>query len=181
MWFVVGLLIMLSPEFAVLLQVKGTVTAGSAIMYCYIGLAVGDIVFGFLSQILKTRKKIIFFALICAAILIYVYLNSFNISSDEFYLLCLVMGFFIGYWAVFVTIAAEQFGTNLRSTVTTTVPNFVRGSVVILTLSFQALKGSFGLDGAAYIIGFTTIALALISLFFMEETFDKDLDYLEEN
>jgi MFS family permease len=181
MWFVVGLLIMLAPEFAVLLQVKGTVTAGSAIMYCYIGLAVGDIVFGFLSQILKTRKKIIFFALICAAILIAVYLNSFDISSGEFYLLCLVMGFFIGYWAVFVTIAAEQFGTNLRSTVTTTVPNFVRGSVVILTLSFQALKGSFGLDGAAYIIGFTTIALALISLFFMEETFDKDLDYLEEN
>ena len=91
MWFVVGLLIMLSPEFAVLLQVKGTVTAGSAIMYCYIGLAIGDLAFGFLSQILKTRKKIIFFALICVSILVFVYLNSFNISSDEFYLLCLAM------------------------------------------------------------------------------------------
>lgn len=181
MWFVVGLLIMLSPEFAVMLNVQGNITAGSSIMFCYIGLAIGDLSFGFLSQLLKTRKKIIYFALICVSILVVIYLNSYNISADMFYALCLVIGIFIGYWAVFVTIAAEQFGTNLRATVTTTVPNFVRGSVVLLTLSFQALKGHFGLDGAAYIVGFTTIALALISLYFMEETFHKDLDYLEKN
>jgi len=181
MWFVVGLLIILSPEFAALLKVQGTVTAGNSIMFCYIGLAIGDITFGFLSQILKTRKKIIYFALVSTSILVVIYLNSYFISAKMFYFICLIMGIFIGYWAVFVTIAAEQFGTNIRSTVTTTVPNFVRGSVIILTLSFQQLKEYYGLEGAAYIVGFTTIAIAFISLFFMEETYHKDLDYIEEN
>lgn len=181
MWFVVGLLIMLSPEFATHLGVTGKVTAGNSIMFCYIGLAIGDLATGFLSQIFGTRKKVIFFSLVLVSIMVLVYLNSFAISSDMFYVICLVMGMFIGYWAVFVTIAAEQFGTNLRATVTTTVPNFVRGSVVLLTLSFQYLKEPFGLIGAAYIVGFTTIALAFIALFFMEETYDKDLDYLEKD
>ena len=116
-----------------------------------------------------------------ASALIIVYLNANNISVNLFYALCFVMGISIGYWAVFVTVASEQFGTNLRATVTTTVPNFVRGGVVLITLSFEALKGSFGLTGAAAIVGSVTIILAVISLFFMEETYDKDLDYLEES
>ena len=181
MWFVVGLLIMLSPEFAVYLGVKGNITAGNSIMFCYIGLTIGDLASGFLSQILGSRKKIIFFSLLFVSAMVLVYLNSFRISSGMFYLLCFVLGIFIGYWAVFVTIASEQFGTNLRATVTTTVPNFVRGSVVLITLSFHGLIQPFGLIGAAYIVGFVTIALAFIALYFMEETFDKDLNYLEEN
>ncbi len=180
MWFVVGILIILSPEFAVKLGVQGSVSAGKSIMYCYAGLVLGDLISGFSSQFFQSRKRIVLVFLVLTSLLVIVYLNTYNISLNLFYTLCFVMGISIGYWAVFVTIASEQFGTNLRATVTTTVPNFVRGGVVVITLSFEALKGSFGLGGAAAIVGSITIALALISLYFMEETYHKDLDYLEE-
>jgi MFS family permease len=181
MWFVVGILIILSPEFAVKLGVTGSVAAGKSIMYCYSGLVLGDLISGFSSQVFRSRKRVVLTFLLLASALIIVYLNANNISVNLFYALCFVMGISIGYWAVFVTVASEQFGTNLRATVTTTVPNFVRGGVVLITLSFEALKGSFGLAGAAAIVGSVTIILAVISLFFMEETYDKDLDYLEES
>ena len=180
MWFVVGILIILSPEFAVHLGVQGDVAAGKAIMYCYAGLVLGDLISGFSSQYFRSRKRIVLVFLGLASLLILIYLNAPHMSLNMFYTLCFVMGVSIGYWAVFVTIASEQFGTNLRATVTTTVPNFVRGGVVVITLSFEALKGTFGLTGAAGIVGFFTIALAVVSLFFMEETYHKELDYLEE-
>ncbi|MCX6304529.1 MAG: MFS transporter [Bacteroidetes bacterium] len=179
MWFVVGILVMLSPEFAVKLGVAGSVSAGKSIMYCYAGLVLGDLLSGFSSQVFQSRKRIVLIFILLASCLIVVYLNAHNLPLNLFYALVFVMGISIGYWAVFVTIASEQFGTNLRSTVTTTVPNFVRGGVVLITLSFEALKGSFGLEGAAAIVGIITIVLALVSLWFMEETFNKDLDYLE--
>ncbi len=181
MWFVVGILIMLSPEFAVKLGVTGSVSAGKSIMYCYSGLVLGDLLSGFSSQFFRSRKRIVLIFLMLASALIIVYLNSYHLPLNLFYALVFVMGISIGYWAVFVTIASEQFGTNLRATVTTTVPNFVRGGVVLITLSFDALKSSFGLEGAAAIVGFITIALALVSLFYMEETYNKELNYLEEN
>jgi MFS family permease len=179
MWFVVGILIMLSPEFAVKLGVTGSIVAGKSIMYCYAGLVLGDLISGFSSQVFRSRKRIVLVFLFLASALIISYLNANGISQNLFYTLCFLMGISIGYWAVFVTIASEQFGTNLRATVTTTVPNFVRGGVVLITLSFESLKGSFGLEGAAAIVGAVTVLLAVTSLFFMEETFDKDLDYLE--
>jgi MFS transporter, putative metabolite:H+ symporter len=179
-WFVVGILIILSPEFAVKLGVNGSVIAGRSIMYAYAGIVAGGLLSGFASQIFQSRKRIVFVFLLLTCAFVMVYLNAHNIPVKLFYALCFALGISIGYWSVFVTIAAEQFGTNLRATVTTTVPNFVRGAVVLITLSFEGLKGSFGLVGAAYIVGFVTIALAIISLFFMEETYHKDLDYLEE-
>jgi MFS transporter, putative metabolite:H+ symporter len=180
MWFVVGILIILSPEFADNLCVNGTVTAGKSIMYCYSGLVLGDLLSGFSSQVFRSRKRIVLVFLLLTATMILIYLNATNISLNLFYTLCFFMGISIGYWAVFVTIASEQFGTNLRATVTTTVPNFVRGGVVVITLSFDGLKGGLGLQGAALVVGFFTISLALVSLYFMEETYDKDLNYLEE-
>jgi hypothetical protein len=90
------------------------------------------------------------------------------------------LGFASGYWATFVTIASEQFGTNLRATVTTTVPNFVRGSVVVITFSWKSRQESLGIINSAYIVGFATIVIALISLSQLKETFAKDLDYVEE-
>jgi putative MFS transporter len=179
-WFVVSILIILSPEFAVLLGVDGKVSAGNSIMYSYTGLVVGDLLSGFSSQLLKSRKRIILVFLLLTSVFIGVYLSSSGLTVNTFYALCFVLGISIGYWAVFVTIASEQFGTNLRATVTTTVPNFVRGAVVLITLSFTALKSTFGLVGSAYIVGFTTIALALFALYFMEETYHKDLDYFEK-
>jgi MFS transporter, putative metabolite:H+ symporter len=181
MWFVVGILVMFSPEFAVKLGVKGTVSAAQSIMYCYSGLVVGDLLSGFLSQYFRSRRRIVLIFLLMAAVLSGVYLNSHNLPLNLFYALVFIIGVSIGYWAVFVTIASEQFGTNLRATVTTTVPNFVRGGVVVITLSFDALKSSFGVQGGAAIVGAFTFFMGLFALFFMEETYSKDLNYLEEH
>ncbi|MEI7897654.1 MAG: MFS transporter [bacterium] len=181
MWFVVGILVMFSPEFAVKLGVNGSVSAAKSIMFCYSGLVVGDLISGFSSQYFRSRKRIVLIFLLAAATMAGVYLNSHDLPVSLFYALVFIMGISIGYWAVFVTIASEQFGTNLRATVTTTVPNFVRGGVVVITLSFEALKGSFGVQGAAAMVGGFTFAMGLVALYFMEETYLKDLNYLEEN
>ncbi|MGE5403196.1 MAG: MFS transporter [Ignavibacteriales bacterium] len=179
-WFVVGVLITFSPEFGRTLGVTGPVSAGTAIMFTYLGLVFGDIASGFGSQIIKSRKKVVFTFLVMTAILVVVYLFSYGVSTTYFYALCGMIGFFIGYWAVFVTIASEQFGTNLRATVTTTVPNFVRGATVPITLSFSALKGHFGIIHSAMIVGAVSLLIALAALYFMEESYHKDLNYLEE-
>ncbi|MFZ4464109.1 MAG: MFS transporter [Bacteroidales bacterium] len=179
-WFVVGILIILSPEFSVLLGVKGVVSAGTSIMFAYSGLVAGDILSGFSSQLMRSRKRIVLIFLIFTSIFVVTYLSSSGWSTSAFYTLCFFLGISIGYWAVFVTIASEQFGTNLRATVTTSVPNFVRGGTVLITLSFEALKPHIGIVNAAYIVGFATLIIAVVSLYFMEETFHKDLDYLEK-
>lgn len=179
LWFVVGVLVTFSPEFGKELNATEPLSAGTGIMYCYIGIAVGDIVAGFLSQIWRSRKKVMLVFLLLTGVSIVVYLNAEGMNSQEFIWLVLFLGFASGYWATFVTIASEQFGTNLRATVTTTVPNFVRGSLVLATLSFTALKGSLGIINSALVVGFVSLAIALFALYQLKETFGKDLDYLE--
>jgi hypothetical protein len=155
-------------------------TGGKAIMWCYTGLTLGDFASGMMSQILRSRKKaLLFFHLLSAATIVW-YLSSGNISQDYFYLKIFLIGFGVGYWAVFVTIASENFGTNLRATVTTTVPNFARGLLVPITMFYTALRDSFGQISAAYVVGATTVAIALIALYFSKETYGEDLDYVEE-
>ena len=178
-WFVVGILITFSPELAKAIGVLFPISAGKSIMYCYIGLSVGDLASGWLSQLLRSRRKAVGIFLALTTFFIGVYLTSHELSVFEFYSLCVALGFSTGYWAVFVTIAAEQFGTNMRATVTTSVPNFVRGAVVPLTLGFQALKVSYDLRVSAFIVGGVAMAIAFAALWFMAETFGKDLDYLE--
>src|SRR5690606_38059858 len=114
-----------------------TISAGHAIAWCYAGLVVGDIASGALSQWLRSRKKVMALFLVLNLAMVFVYLNAFGISTSGFYMLCLAMGFSVGYWVIFVTIAAEQFGTNIRATVTTTVPNFVRGALPLIIIFYQ--------------------------------------------
>jgi putative MFS transporter len=179
LWFVVGVLVTFSPEFGKELNATEPLSAGTGIMYCYIGIALGDIVAGFMSQMLKSRKKVMLTFLLMTAVSIVVYLNAEGMTPKDFIWLALFLGFSSGYWATFVTIASEQFGTNLRATVTTTVPNFVRGSLVLATLSFTTLKGSIGIINSALTVGFISLAIALIALYQLKETFAKDLDYVE--
>jgi hypothetical protein len=179
-WFVVGVLITFSPEFAKSLGVEGTVSAGNAVMFCYLGLVFGDLASGLLSQLLKSRRQVVFLFLLITIAGIGWYFMASGVSAALFYAICCFLGFGSGYWAIFVTIAAEQFGTNLRATVATTVPNFVRGMVVPITMLFQLFRKQLGLEPAALAVGSICLAVALFSLSRLQETFHKDLDYFEE-
>lgn len=182
LWFVVGILITLSPEFGKVLGVHGEVNAGAAVAWCYGGLVLGDIASGLLSQYLKSRIKVVYAYLFLSIITISAYFLLIDLSLFSFYAICLCLGFSVGYWVIFMTIATEQFGTNIRATVTTTVPNFVRGAVVPLSLLFQYLKGLFqgSLIYAGIAVAMLSLGLAFWALTNMQETFSKDLDYLEE-
>ncbi|WP_281239312.1 MFS transporter [Flavobacterium praedii] len=185
-WFLVGVLITFSPEFAKALGVQQaeTIMAGKAIAFCYTGLVFGDIASGLLSQWLKSRKKIMALFLIFNLLMVFVYLNAYGISATAFYILCFTMGFSVGYWVLFVTIAAEQFGTNIRATVTTTVPNFVRGSLPLIILIYSFFRDNL-LDGdilkSGMIVGSLLSIISLLALWKMKETFYTDLDFTESN
>jgi len=179
-WFVVGVLITFSPEFAKVLNIQGQVSAGNAVMYCYMGLVAGDLVSGLLSQLFKSRKKVILLFLVLTVAAVGAYFGASGVTAATFYLICGLLGFGIGYWAIFVTVAAEQFGTNLRATVATTVPNFVRGMTVPITMLFQVVRKPLGIENGALAVGLLTLVIALFSLSRLQETFHKDLDYFEE-
>lgn len=180
-WFVVGILVAASPELGRQMGATGPVSAGDAVLATYVGLAVGDLSSGFLSQWVGSRKQVVALYLTATALLSAVYLSLSGPTPSFVYGLCMALGVAIGYWAVFVTIAAEQFGTNLRATVTTSVPNFVRGSVPLLTWSFKALQRDAGLSmsASARVVGLVCVSLAALSLFKMEETFGRELDFHE--
>ena len=180
-WYVVGILITFSPEFGRFLHIKEPVVAGKAIMFNYIGAVFGDIISGFGSQYFKSRKKTIFAFISMGAVFVFIYLFlSENLPVFWFYAICLGIGFSFGYWAVFVTIGAEQFGTNLRATVTTTIPNFVRGLTVAITSSFLFLKRYVSIVDAAIIVGIIVFVVAYIALWKLEESYHKNLDFMEE-
>lgn len=179
LWFVVGILITFSPEFGKVFGITEPISAGKSIMFCYIGLVFGDIFSGTLSQVLKSRKKVLYIFLTATLVCICVYLFLNSTSAFYFYSVCVLIGIAVGYWVIFVTNSSEQFGTNLRSTVTTTVPNFIRGSVIPLTTLFQALKPMIGIKYSAFAIGVVTIIIAIWATSKLEETYGKDLDYTE--
>jgi len=182
LWYVVGILITLSPEFGLALGVSAVVNAGVAVACCYAGLVLGDIASGLLSQYLKSRIKTVYVFLFLTTVTITVFLTGSEMNLLSFYLVCLLLGFSVGYWVIFITIATEQFGTNVRATVTTTAPNFVRGSVVPLSLLFQYFNKLFGESfiQAGFLVAFLSLGCAFWALNGMQETFSKDLDYIEE-
>jgi MFS family permease len=179
LWFVIGILVTFSPEFARALKIQGEINAAHAIAFAYVGITFGGFASGFFSQQLRSRKKIIFAFILFTLAAMAAYFLAAGISAATFYLIILFLGFGVGYWAVFVTVAAEQFGTNIRATVATTVPNFIRGSVVPLTLAFNFLKLRTGIIPSAAIVGAACIFIALWALRGLDETHGKDLDYIE--
>jgi MFS family permease len=178
-WFVIGILIGLSPEIAADMGMRPGPQAGQAVMLAYIGLSIGDLASGSLSQILRSRKKVVALFMALSVLGMVLYFTVASSSLVAFYASCLGLGVAVGYWAVFVTIASEQFGTNIRATATTTVPNFVRGAVPLITTSFTALKGPLGVTQAAVVVGVTCFAIGAVSLWTLDETYGKDLDFVE--
>lgn len=179
LWYVVGILITLSPEFYKALGGLEAVEAGRCVFFSYAGLVVGDILAGVLSQLLKSRRKVIFGFLVSVSLCILAYFNLRELTANQFYMLTFIMGICVGYWVLFVTVSAEQFGTNLRATVATSTPNFVRGSLIFISVIFSALKPSLGILSAGLITGVMTMVVAFIGLYFIDETFRKDLDFVE--
>lgn len=182
-WYVIGILVTFSKEFGQAFGISKEIDPGKAIMFSYAGLAAGDVAIGFVSQWLKSRKKAlyVFYGLTALFIMLF-FTSQWNGSPALMYVLCTALGFSIGFWAIFVTIGAEQFGTNLRATAATTIPNMVRGmlSLIILPL-FTILRGIKGVgyvDGAIY-TGIIVFIVSLLAVIYSAETYDKDLNYEE--
>jgi MFS transporter, putative metabolite:H+ symporter len=185
-WFVIGILVTFSPEFTKELGGATDINAGEAVMWAYVGLAAGDLGSGLLSQYLKSRRNTVLVFLVLCVIMSAWYLFAPSRTASETYLHAALLGFAAGYWAVFVTTAAEKFGTNLRATVATTVPNFVRGALAPSLFAFNTLRHSASpiisghpLVSAAVIVGGVTMVLAFIGWITLKETYGKDLDFIE--
>lgn len=181
-WFVIGILVNFSNRFATEFYGDNKIESGRAIMYAYAAIAIGDILVGFVSQYFKSRKKALYLFYLFS-IVSGIYFFSGSIQNDtSMYIACAMLGFSTGFWAIFVTMGAEQFGTNLRATAATTIPNFVRGSLPLINLLFVGLfQQSIGWSfvKSAMVTGVIVMVITLIAAYFTEETFHKDLDYIE--
>ncbi len=183
-WFVIGVLVTFSSEFGKWFGIKEPIDPGKAIMYAYAAISIGDIAIGFVSQWMKSRKKALFlFYGITILFMILFFTIQWNGSASKMYWICAGLGFGTGFWAIFVTMGAEQFGTNLRATAATTIPNMVRGMLAIFVLPlFQWLRG---MEGVGYVKGgiyaaVIIMTITVIAAVFTKETFGKDLNYVEE-
>lgn len=182
-WFVIGILVNLSNRFAQSLYGNTVLESGKAIMYAYIGIAVGDILIGLVSQYLRSRKKALYLFYGLSILSGILFFSGWNTNDDRMYAICLALGFSTGFWAIFVTMGAEQFGTNLRATAATTIPNMVRGALPLMNLLFKNLfqdAWGWSLVRSGIVTGVIVMAITLVAAWFTDETFSKDLNYVEE-
>ncbi|MBM4343173.1 MAG: MFS transporter [Deltaproteobacteria bacterium] len=179
-WFSIGILVVFANEFAKDLRIHGEVTGATAVFWAYLGLGVGDLSAGLISQALRSRRKALLLFLALDVVALVVYCNAHDSTVQTFCWVLFLVGTANGYWAVFATTAAEQFGTNLRATVATTAPNFVRGSLVAVEWAWKTLKPDLGRVGAAAWVGGACLLLAVVAVWAMRESFDDHLDFYEE-
>jgi len=181
-WYVIGILVNLSNRFAKEFYGDTQVESGRAIMFAYAAIAIGDILIGLVSQYFKSRKKALYLFYALTIISVALFFSPLNNSDVAMYGICALLGFSTGFWAIFVTMGAEQFGTNLRATAATTIPNMVRGALPLINLMFLNLfQKSWGwsLTKSGIVTGAVVIVVTLIAAYFTEETFHKDLNYVE--
>ncbi len=183
-WFVIGVLVTFSSEFGKQFGIKEKIDPGKAIMFAYAAISIGDILIGFVSQWLKSRKKALFiFYGITILFMVLFFTTQWNGSAAKMYWICAGLGFGTGFWAIFVTMGAEQFGTNLRATAATTVPNMVRGLLAIFILPlFQWLRN---MEGVGYVNGgiyaaIIIMVITIVAAIMTKETFNKDLNFVEK-
>jgi putative MFS transporter len=178
-WFVNGVVMTFTPEIGKAWGMTPIPSVSSVFTYYFIGLTFGDITCGFVSQYLKSRKKAIRLYLMLYTLGAVVFFAIGNHSLTLYYGTLLFLGFSVGYSIVLLTLAAEQYGTNIRATVTTSSLNILRATVIPQTLLFSLLVPGLGAPKAAVVVGIVAILLAFWGLRNLEETFDKNLDYTE--
>jgi MFS family permease len=181
-WYVIGILVNQSDRFAKAMFGSVTLDSGRSIMFAYVGISIGDIAIGLVSQYFKSRKKALLIFYILCIICLFIFFSSFNNSDASMYFICSALGFSTGFWAIFITMGAEQFGTNLRATAATTIPNMVRGAlplINLLFLDFFQKNLHWQIIQSGIITGVIVMAITLVAYYFTKETFHKDLDYIE--
>lgn len=178
-WYVIGILVTFSKEFGEKLNLTGPIDPGKAVMFAYAGISLGDIGSGLVSQWMKSRKRALYLFYALTAIGIAWFFSLGGQTPNAMYAAAAFLGFATGFWAIFVTIAAEQFGTNIRATAATTVPNMVRGSLTLISLLFASLQPDYGYLKSGWITGIVLMVISVVAVYFTEETFNKDLDYIE--
>jgi MFS transporter, putative metabolite:H+ symporter len=184
-WYVIGILLAFSNNFAEKFGITEKVFPKKSTMFAYIFIAIADVLIGLISQWLKSRKKAIFIFYFLTVIGIILYFNQDGGTASSMYIICAFLGFATGFWALFVTMAAEQFGTNLRATATTTAPNMVRGSLPLMLLLFNWFQSLTAGSADSYVtsaiwLGVIVMAISIIAAYFTKETFGKDLNFIEE-
>ena len=182
-WFVIGIMLNLSNRFAKDLYGENSIDSGASIMYGYIGIALGDIVVGLVSQHFKSRKKALYIFYAMTILGIVYFFSPLNNNDFSMYAVSMYLGFSTGFWAIFVTMGAEHFGTNLRATAATTIPNVVRGALPLMNLLFKdyfQANLQWTMLQSAMVTGAIVMAISVVALIFTEETFHKDLDFIEE-
>ncbi len=182
-WYVIGILVNQSDRFGKAMFDSTTIDSGRSIMFAYAAIAIGDMLVGLVSQYFKSRKKALLLYYMLTIVGLILFFSGYNNSDTSMYAICTLLGFSTGFWAIFVTMGAEQFGTNLRGTAATTIPNMVRGALPLINMLFLDLfQKSWGwsLINSGIITGIVVMSITLIAYYFTEETFHKDLNYVEE-
>lgn len=177
-WYCIGILITLSPELGKELGIIGKIEPPKSIMYCYAGVTIGDLLSGLISQWMKSRKKVLQYFVLATLVMVIAYFFMQNQSVQNFYFLFVLLGFAAGYWAVLISSASEQFGTNIRATATTSIPNFIRAALVPITIVYTTLQ-SFNITklNSALYTGIACCVIAFLAAYFLEESFGKELNY----
>lgn len=183
-WFVIGVLVTFSKEFGEKFGIIEKIDSGKAIMYAYVAISIGDILIGVISQWLKSRKKALFlFYGITAIFMVLFFTALWNGTASAMYWICAGLGFGTGFWAIFVTMGAEQFGTNMRATAATTIPNMVRGMLTIMILPLFQFSRSYTGDyiTGGWITAIIVMTITIVAAYFTKETFNKDLNFVEKD
>ena len=181
-WYVIGILVNQSDRFAKAMFGSSTLDSGRSIMFAYVGISIGDIAIGLVSQYFKSRKRALLIFYIICIICLFIFFSGINNSDASMYFICAALGFSTGFWAIFITMGAEQFGTNLRATAATTIPNMVRGALPLINLLFLDYfqkSQHFTIIKSGIITGAIVMFITLIAYYYTKETFHKDLNYLE--
>jgi MFS transporter, putative metabolite:H+ symporter len=182
-WFVIGILVTFSKEFGEKFGITEKIDSGKAIMYAYVAISIGDILIGVISQWLKSRKKALYiFYGITAIFMVLFFTALWNGTASAMYWICAGLGFGTGFWAIFVTMGAEQFGTNIRATAATTIPNMVRGMLTIMILPLFKFTRSYTGDyvTGGWITAIVVMTITIFAAYFTKETFNKDLNFVEQ-